>query len=116
MKSTILVSLLLLATSATAQTKQIRDLRNQKAQLERGIKQSQTQLERTRHQADKKEKTADFIEDQLKIRLDYIGQLETEIDSLNKEVERLEQELGERGRTLGTGVGRTGDTGERPKE
>ncbi len=95
MKSTILVSLLLLATSATAQTKQIRDLRNQKAQLERGIKQSQTQLERTRHQADKKEKTADFIEDQLKIRLDYIGQLETEIDSLNKEVERLEQELGE---------------------
>lgn len=95
MKSTILAFLLLLATSAAAQTKQIRDLRNQKTQLERGIKQSQTQLERTRQQADKKEKTADFIEDQLKIRLDYIGQLEAEIDSLNKEVERLEQELGE---------------------
>jgi septal ring factor EnvC (AmiA/AmiB activator) len=95
MKSMFFAFLLLLATCASAQTKQIRDLRNQKAQLERGIKQSQTQLERTRQQADKKEKTADFIEDQLKIRLDYIGQLETEIDSLNREVERLEQELGE---------------------
>lgn len=97
MRPKLFAILLLLAASCTAyaQTKKIKDLKNQKAKIERGIQQSRSQLQQTRKQTQKKEQTADFIEDQLQNRLDYIHRLETEIDSLDKDVQRLEKELGE---------------------
>lgn len=89
----LLTSLVLVVSPAFAQTRQIKNLRNQKAQLERDIKQNQTRLAKTRQQKVKKEQTVDFIEDQLQIRLGYINELNVEIDSLGRDVERLEQEL-----------------------
>ena len=84
---------MLMGAPAFAQTKQIKDLKNQKAKIERGIQQSKTQLQQTIHQTVKKEQTADFIEDQLQNRLEYIHRLEAEIDSLDNNVQRLEREL-----------------------
>ena len=76
-----------------AQTKKINNLKNQKAQIERGIQQSKKQLNQTRHQTVKKEQTADFLEDQLQSRLRYIHQLEVDIDTLSLREQRLKREL-----------------------
>lgn len=76
-----------------AQTKKINDLKSQRSKIEQGIKQSQVKLNQTKHETVKKEQTADFLEDQLRNRLDYINRLETEIDTLENRVARLEDEL-----------------------
>lgn len=81
------------ALSASAQTKKINDLKSQRSKIEQGIKQSQTKLKQTKHETVKKEQTADFLEDQLRNRLNYISQLETEIDTLEQRVDRLERQL-----------------------
>ena len=78
---------------ASSQTKKINELKNQKAQIEKGIKQSKDKLDKTRQQTVKKEQTADFLEDQLQSRLRYIRRLETDIDTLDHRVERLTAEL-----------------------
>ncbi|MCR4995654.1 MAG: peptidoglycan DD-metalloendopeptidase family protein [Bacteroidales bacterium] len=83
----------LFTLNASAQTKKINALKSQRTQIERGIKQSKTKLNQTKHETVKKEQTADFLEDQLQSRLNYIHQLETEIDTLEHRVERLEGEL-----------------------
>lgn len=92
----ILVLLLISANSGTlADSKKVKDLKSQKAKIERGIQQSRNELQKTRQQTVKKEQTADFIEDQLQNRLEYIHRLENEIDTLQANVERLEEEVDE---------------------
>lgn len=99
MKSKFFAILLLLLISANSSTladsKKVKDLKSQKAKIERGIQQSRNELQKTRQQTVKKEQTADFIEDQLQNRLEYIHRLENEIDTLQANVERLEEEVGE---------------------
>lgn len=91
----ILISSLfiLISLPAFSQTKKINDLKSQRSKIEQGIKQSQQKLNQTKHETVKKEQTADFLEDQLQSRLRYINQLETEIDTLERRVARLEDEL-----------------------
>lgn len=89
----ILATLILTAAPLSAQTPKIKDLQKQKARIERGIQKLKNQQQQTRRETEKKEQTADFMEDQLQNRLDYIHRLETEIDSLDRDVQRLEQEL-----------------------
>ena len=92
----ILLLLLISANSGTlADSKKVKDLKSQKAKIERGIQQSRNELQKTRQQTVKKEQTADFIEDQLQNRLEYIHRLENEIDTLQANVDRLEKEVGE---------------------
>ena len=86
--------ILFCSTALHADSKKVKDLKNQKAKIERGIQDKKVQLAKTRQQTVKKEQTVDFIEDQLQNRLEYIHQLESEIDSLEKDVERLEREVG----------------------
>lgn len=78
---------------AMAQTKKINQLKSQKSQIEKGIQKAKSQLQQTKQETVKKEQTADFLEDQLESRLQYIHQLEVEVDSLNGRVERLKSEL-----------------------
>jgi peptidoglycan hydrolase CwlO-like protein len=94
MKQRFLFAILSLAValSATAQTKQIKDLKSQKVQMERGIQQKKTELDKTRHDAVKKEQTVDFIEDQLQSRLTYIHTLECDIDTLDNRIAVLQAE------------------------
>ena len=94
---------LAVALSAAAQTKQIKDLKNQKSQMERGIQKKKTELDKTRHDAVKKEQTVDFIEDQLQSRLRYMQGLQRDIDTLDNRIvalteerRQLQQELDER--------------------
>ena len=94
---------LAVALSAAAQTKQIKDLKNQKVQMERGIQKKKTELDKTRHDAVKKEQTVDFIEDQLQSRLRYMQGLQRDIDTLDNRIvalteerRQLQQELDER--------------------
>ena len=78
---------------AMAQTKKINQLKSQKSQIEKGIQKAKSQLQQTKQETLKKEQTADFLEDQLESCLQYIHQLEVEVDSLNGRVERLKSEL-----------------------
>ena len=105
MKQRLLFAILSLAValSAAAQTKQIKDLKNQKVQMERGIQKKKTELDKTRHDAVKKEQTVDFIEDQLQSRLRYMQGLQRDIDTLDNRIvalteerRQLQQELDER--------------------
>jgi len=93
--------LLAIATTSSAETKQMKKLKNQKAQIEQDIKKSKNQLEITRKQTVKKEQTADFIEDQLESRLSLIHRLEGEIEGLEADISRLERELGQLEKQLG---------------
>lgn len=86
---TMLLALLLSATSVVAQTKQIKNLKQQRQQLEQGIKQKQGKLQQTRQEAGKKQQSVDFMEVQLGERLRFIHQLEGEIDSLDKNIDSL---------------------------
>lgn len=79
--------------SSSAQTKKINALKSQKTQLEKGIQKSKTELSQTKEKTIKKEQTAIFLESQLQDRLSYIRQLEAEIDSLDRTVDRLERQL-----------------------
>ncbi|MBO4802786.1 MAG: peptidoglycan DD-metalloendopeptidase family protein [Bacteroidaceae bacterium] len=82
-----------LSEPAVAQTKQIKNLKNEAAKIEKGIKQSKTQLEQKKKETEKKEQTAGFLEEQVRNRVQYIDRLNTEIDTLEHRVERLEGEL-----------------------
>ena len=99
MKSKFFVLLAFLSLSNNictfADSKKVKDLKSQKAKIERGIQQSKNELQKTRQQTVKKEQTADFIEDQLQNRLEYIHRLENEIDTLQANVDRLEKEVGQ---------------------
>ena len=94
MKQRLLFAILSLAValSAAAQTKQIKDLKNQKVQMERGIQKKKTELDKTRHDAVKKEQTVDFIEDQLQSRLRYMQGLQRDIDTLDNRIVALTEE------------------------
>ncbi len=83
----------LTSVPSSAQTRKINDLKSQRSKIENNIKQSKQKLNQTKQETVKKEQTADFLEDQLKSRLDYIHTLETEIDQLEHHVARLEDEL-----------------------
>ena len=87
--------LLLLALPATAQTKKIKELKNQKAKLEQEINNSKNRLNQNRQQTVKKEQTASFLENQLQNRLQYIRRLEVEMDTLQCRVDCLETEVQE---------------------
>ena len=89
------ILLFLLTLPCFAQTKQIKDLKNQKAKIEQDIKKSKNQLNQNRQQTVKKEQTADFLENQLQNRLQYIHRLEMEMDTLQCRVDRLEDEVQE---------------------
>ena len=78
--------------SANAQTKKIKELKNQKSQMERGIERKKSELNQTRHDAVKKEQTVDFIEDQLQSRLQYMQRLQHDIDTLDNRIAELTRE------------------------
>ncbi len=94
MKQRFLFAILSLAVAmgAAAQTKQIKDLKSQKVQMERGIQKKKTELDKTRHDAVKKEQTVDFIEDQLQSRLRYMQGLQRDIDTLDNRIVALTEE------------------------
>lgn len=92
----LLIALLTLAVvPSMAQTKKINQLKSQKTQIEKGIQKAKSQLNQTKHETVKKEQTADFLEDQLESRLQYIHKLEVEVDSLSHHANRLKEELDE---------------------
>lgn len=78
--------------SLTAQTKKIKDLKDQKSKMERGIQRKKTELDKTRHDAVKKEQTVDFIEDQLQSRLHYMQSLQRDLDTLDNRIATLTTE------------------------
>lgn len=83
---------LLVATAPMADSKKVKELKNQKSQMERGIQRKQQELTRTKQNAVKKEQTVDFIEDQLQSRLTYIHTLERDIDTLDNRIAVLQAE------------------------
>ncbi len=90
----IFTAVMLIATQgASAQTKKINQLKSEKTKIEQGIKKAKTKLNATKHEAVKKEQTADFLEGQIEGRLQYIHQLETDIDSMQVRIDRLSTEL-----------------------
>lgn len=93
MRRTLLWLLLLTSLTAASQTKKINNLKSERAKIERGIQQSKSKLNQTRQETIKKEQTAGFIEDQLRSRLDYIHQLEAEIEKMEARITSLEAEL-----------------------
>ena len=95
MKSKRFLLMLLCAclwVGALPQTKKINALKSQKTELERGIKQSKIELNRTKEVVAKKENVIDFIEDQLEQRLQYIHQLEDEMHRLDAQIDTLRAE------------------------
>lgn len=83
----------IVSAPASAQTKKINALKNEKTKIEQGIKKAKTKLNATKHEAVKKEQTADFLEEQIEGRLRYIHRLETDIDSMQSQIDRLTLEL-----------------------
>ncbi|MCR5819648.1 MAG: peptidoglycan DD-metalloendopeptidase family protein [Bacteroidaceae bacterium] len=99
----LLILAVCLALPISAQTKKIKNLKNQKAQMERTLKKTKTDLAVTKKSVGQKEARIDFLENQLQSRLTYIHQLEADItrievqiDTLKAEAKRLESQLEEK--------------------
>ena len=100
---TLIILSLCLVLPLSAQTKKINNLKNQKAQMERDLKKTQSDLKETKQNVGQKEARIDFLENQLQSRLNYIRQLEgditrieIQIDTLKAEAKRLEAQLEEK--------------------
>lgn len=80
-----------------AQTQKIDALKDEKAQIERGIQQSKQQLNKTKTEVKKGQKNVNILANKLQERLNYINQLEKDIERHNANISRLERELRELG-------------------
>lgn len=99
---TLLLMLLALPACMRGQTKKINALKSQKAEIERGIKRANSELNQNKQTVAKKENVIDFIEDQLEQRLRYIHQLEGEMQRLDAQVDTLKAETSQLQRELET--------------
>ena len=88
----IVLACLAFEPCVNGQTKKINALKSQKAEIERGIKRSKSELDQTRQVVAKKENVIDFIEDQLEQRLRYIHELEGEMQRLDSQIDTLKAE------------------------
>lgn len=93
-KFVMLLLLTLLSAVAPAQnSKKVKALQKQKAELQNVLKKSQSDLTKTKKEVRKGQQSLTFIGQQLNERLRYIQQLEKELDALDKEINRIQEKI-----------------------
>ncbi len=75
------------------ESKRVRDLKNQKAKLQKTLSQSKRALDRTRSDVNKGKKHIQVLDREITTRVQYIQQTQKELDSLNREIEVLQLEI-----------------------
>lgn len=79
---------------ASAQnSKQVRDLKNQKAQKQKKLQASQKALKQTREDVKKREQTIRYLDKEISSRVEYIRQTQRELDSLERKVDSVQAEI-----------------------
>ena len=91
MKRTILFSLLILPLICFAQnSKQVKALQQQKSALQKTLDKSRADLEGTKHKVRTGQQSLSFLDMQMDTRLNYIRQLESEMNSLDADIVSLQ--------------------------
>lgn len=90
---TLLLALFLVAPLSAQNSKKVKDLKNQKAQLQKALDKNKKALTKNKNEVKQREATIKYLDQQIETRVQYIHQTEHELDSLNREVTRLEEEI-----------------------
>ncbi len=88
-----MLALCLAAPMAAQNSKKVKDLKNQKAQLQKALDKNRNALTKNKKEVKQREATIKYLDQQIETRVQYIHQTESELDSLNREVARLEEEI-----------------------
>lgn len=80
------------ATKQPQESKTVRELKQQKAQLQNNLKKSQRDLDRTRSDVDKGQKTIKVLEGEINTRVEFIHRTQHELDTLNQRIDSLQRE------------------------
>ena len=79
--------------SNTQESKKVKDLKRQQSQLKSELQKSQVQLDKTRKQVKTGQQNVDFLGLQMNNRLKRIHQLEKELDNLESDIIRLQDNI-----------------------
>lgn len=74
-------------------SKRVRDLQNQKAQLQKDLKRSKTALDKTRSDVKKGQLNIRYLDQEIEVRVHYIHQTEHEIDSLQAVMDSVQAQI-----------------------
>ncbi|MCF0197936.1 MAG: peptidoglycan DD-metalloendopeptidase family protein [Bacteroidaceae bacterium] len=91
-----LLTLLLICCSVLtvqADSKKVKDLKNQKAQLQKSLQKSKKDLDRTRQDVQKGQLNIQYLDTQIETRVQNIHRTEKEIDSLERKVDTVKAEV-----------------------
>lgn len=90
----MLLGLVVLPSFLSAQnSSRVKALKNKKSEVQKKMKQSQTELNRTRKDVDTKIKSINFIDIQLESRLRYIKEMEQKMEIVDKRIRALEDQI-----------------------
>lgn len=81
------------STICAQNSKKVRDLKNQKAKLENDLKRSKNDLTKTRNDVKKGQKTIQYLDQEIEVRVRYIHQTEHELDSLQTLVDSVTEDI-----------------------
>ncbi len=74
-------------------SKRVKDLKNQKAKLQKDLQQSQNALDKTRKDVKKGQLNIEYLDQEIETRVQYIHQTERELDSLARLVDAVKAEI-----------------------
>jgi len=74
-------------------SKKVKDLKNQKAQLQKNLKNSKRDLDKTRKDVKKGQQNVRTLGHEIEMRVQFIHRTENELDSLERKVDTLRQEI-----------------------
>lgn len=79
-------------TKPAQESKTVRALKQQKEQLQNNLKKSQRDLDRTRSDVNKGQKTIRVLEGEINTRVEFIHRTQYELDTLNRRIDTLQRE------------------------
>ena len=78
---------------AAGDSKKVKSLKNQKAKLEKDLKKSQNALSKTRKDVKKGQLNIQYLDREIEVRVQYIHQTESQLDSLGRMVDSVQAEI-----------------------
>ncbi len=89
----ILMFFFALSPSFAQNSKKVKELKNQKAQLQKNLQKSQRDLDNTRKEVKKSQQQIKVLDNEIEMRVQFIHRTEDELDSLETMVDSVTQEI-----------------------
>ena len=90
---TLFLVMMTLLPMEAQDSKRVKELKNQKAQLQKDLKRSEQDLDRTKQDVKKGQLNIQFLDQEIEVRVQYIHQTERELDSLQRRMDSVQTEI-----------------------